>query len=77
MIQPAETTQITMTIYRLEGERIDITTWDGIKKYVIGAVTAYASGGGHEHTWTVPYSDRVYIGDTVLVDIGTPRKAGR
>jgi hypothetical protein len=78
MINAAHTATVTLTVYRVEADLVDITSVSDTQPvYVLGYCTAYAQGNGIQHQWTVPPGDRVFPGDTVTVDISPTRQPGQ
>lgn len=72
-IQPAPRT-VTLTIWKLEADMIDITKMGGTyKEYAMGYIHAHARGGGIEHRIRITLADQVRIGDTYTIDIQPPR----
>lgn len=72
-IQPAPRT-VTLTIWKLEADMIDITTWGRDQAaHVIGRIHAHARGEGIDHRQEVQAADRVCIGDTYTIELAPPR----
>jgi hypothetical protein len=61
--------QITMTVYRIEADLIDVTPYSGEEMYLPGRTHVYAQGAGEMHSWPIRSDQRCWVGDTVTVTV--------